>query len=99
MINIPTRNNKKRYVLEASWSGYTSSQSRVCHRQVISAKKAAILQNLDAVRFTDNTYLYIEVREANFRETVKELKGYTELLNDCYFKKASGCVSVLDLRK
>lgn len=70
-----------RFVLEGEWSGYRSSQQRIVHREVVSAKRAERLKNLHSIRYTDGTCLYIEVREAKFREKIIPIKGYTSLIS------------------
>lgn len=69
-----------RYVLEGEWSGYRSSQQRVVHREVITAKRAERLKNLSSIKYTDGTCLYIKVREAKYREKVTPILGYTSLI-------------------
>ncbi len=67
----------KRYILEGTWSGYTSGQRRVVHRQVIHKPVT-----LSCIRYTDGTTLIIDVRPALPRERVKEIHGYTSLIRD-----------------
>jgi hypothetical protein len=73
-----------RYVLEATWSGYTASQSRVVHREVITPKRAEGYMKLRGIRFTDNTFLRVTVRPCEPRERVQEVRGYRELLSEAY---------------
>lgn len=76
-----------RFVLEGTWSGYTSSQSRAVHREVVSAKRAERLAKLHSIRYTDGTLLLIDVRPAKPRERVEPIRGYTSLIRDA---EASG---------
>ena len=76
----------KRYVIEGTWSGYTSSQERVVHRTVHKAsfkKLRAWVESNHAIYYTDGTALYLSVRDAKPRERVKEIKGYVSLISDC----------------
>jgi hypothetical protein len=71
-----------RYVLEGEWTGYRSSQQRVVHREVISAKRAERLKGLHAILYTDGTKLLIHVRESKPRERVEPVLSYRELISD-----------------
>ena len=76
----------KRYIIEGTWSGYTSSQERVVHRTVHRAsfkKLRAWVKNAGAIYYTDGTTLLLSVRDAKPRERVKEIKGYVSLIADC----------------
>lgn len=70
-----------RYVLEGTWSGYTSSQSRVVHREIIKDKKrVARLLKLRVIVYTDNTSLYLHLRPAEPRERIREIRSYDSLI-------------------
>lgn len=71
-----------RYVVEGTWTGYASRQSRVVHREVISAKRAERLKTLHTIFYTDGTALLIDVREAEKRERVQQILSYRGLLLD-----------------
>jgi hypothetical protein len=71
-----------RYVLEGTWTGYTSAQSRVCHREVIGAARARRLRDLHKIVYTDGTALLIHVREAGYREKIAPILSYSELIRD-----------------
>ena len=73
----------KRYVLEGVWSGYHSGQERVCHREIVTGRRAKTLQGLHTVEFTDFTKLYLKLRPALPREQVKEIRGYDRLIRQC----------------
>lgn len=70
------------YVLEGEWTGYTSRQRRVVHREVITEKRAEKLRSLHRIVYTDGTSLVINVREAKLRERVVSITGYTKLIRE-----------------
>ena len=73
-----------RYVIEGTWSGYTSNQRRVAHRTVErSQKQAEAIKALGSITYTDGTALWLDVREAQPRERVQEIHGYDSLIRDC----------------
>ena len=87
----------KRYILEGTWSGYASSQSRVVHKVIISEKKAKeIEKHLPSIRYTDGTSLYLRTLPAKKREQVQEIHGYDGLIADCL---SQGVNNVEALRK
>jgi len=72
-----------RYILEGTWSGYTSRQSRVVHREVItSPKRIERLKAMHGIQYTDGTMLYTDLREAKPRERVEEIKSYSSLIRE-----------------
>jgi hypothetical protein len=73
----------ERWVVEGEWSGYTSSQQRVVHRAVVSAKTAQAIKDLGSIRFTDGTRLDLSVRRCAPRERVTCINGYGALIADC----------------
>jgi hypothetical protein len=87
-----------RYILEGTWTGYVSRQSRVCHREVITAKRAAILKGLHKIVFTDGTALIIDIREAGYREKIVTNNQYGELIRDAE-RHGGNVVMVADLCK
>lgn len=77
----------KRFIIEGEWSGYTSGQRRVVHRQVYPASRKLLrawVEKTRGIQYTDGTMLYLSVRDAKPRERVKEIRGYTELIEDCW---------------
>lgn len=79
-----------RYVLEGEWSGYTSSQRRIVHREVItSEKRAERLRQMHGIRYTDGTMLTLWLRDAKPREVVREVNGYTSLIREAERSGAS----------
>lgn len=76
----------KRFVIEGVWSGYTSAQSKIVHRTVHpgSRKKLrAWAEKAHCITYTDGTGLFINVRECAPSECVREIHGYTSLIEDC----------------
>lgn len=71
-----------RYIVEGTWTGYVSRQSRVVHREVITPKRAAALKRLHKIIYTDGTALLINVRESKYREKVTEIHSYTDLIRE-----------------
>jgi len=73
-----------RYVIEGTWSGYTSAQSRVVYREVTKDKKFAdAVAQMGSIHYTDGTALYLQIRPAALREKVTEIKSYAKLIRDC----------------
>jgi hypothetical protein len=79
-----------RYILEGTWSGYRSSQERVCHREVIKTPEYPV----KSIRFTDNTMLWLSVRPAKRGEKVVPIRGYDTLLSECRIFGLTGFVTV-----
>ena len=89
-----------RWVCEGIWSGYQSSQQRVCHRKVITKKwKMEALKSINTVEYTDGTRLYVTVRTCLPREKVKEIDGYSSMLQEFINAGMKGYVKVADLNK
>jgi hypothetical protein len=85
-----------RYVLEGEWTGYTSRQQRVVHREIVSAKMAEQARGLHKIVYTDGTSLLISVREAEHREKVKLAHQYNDLIRDA-LRHGGSVVKVADL--
>jgi hypothetical protein len=85
-----------RYVVEGEWTGYTSTQRRVVHREVVDAKRGERLKRLYAIVYTDGTSLLIRVREAKPREKIERIDGYGSLIREAEAKGGSR-VLVADL--
>lgn len=85
-----------RYVLEGTWTGYVSRQSRVVHREIITKKRADKLRHMHKIVYTDGTALLLHVREAEYREQVREIFSYRELIRDAE-AKGGNVVCVADL--
>lgn len=71
------------YVIEGTWSGYTSAQQRVAHRTVeyLTEAQAAAIPRF--IRYTDGTSLCVLVRRAAPRERVEKIDNYTRLIFQC----------------
>lgn len=85
-----------RFVLEGTWTGYTSAQSRVCHSEVIAAKRAERLRKLHKIVYTDGTSLLINVREAEYREKVVTNHQYNDLIRSAE-RHGGSVVKVVEL--
>lgn len=89
--------NATRFVIEGEWSGYTSAQQRVVHRQVYPAGRKRLrawAERTHAIHYSDGTSLILSVRDCKPRERVKEVRGYSSLIEDCAYHDVS---SVNDL--
>lgn len=78
--------HRQRFIVEAEWTGYTSSQQRIVHRSVETLFRAGY----DRVKwhsFSDGTGLAVSVRDCKPREKVKEIHGYSSLLRDAAMKE------------
>jgi hypothetical protein len=80
--------SRKRFVVEAEWSGYTSAQQRIVHRTVETLFRVGY-ENIGHYFFGDNTSLSVNVRDAKPRERVQKINGYGTLLRDLAMKKWS----------
>lgn len=79
--------SNKRFIIEGTWTGYTSSQERVVHRTVYEGgrkKLRAWAERTHAIRYTDGTSLILTVRDCLPRERVQQIHGYDELINSCF---------------
>lgn len=69
------------YILEGTWTGYTSAQTRIVHREVISdPKRIANLKTLHEIVYTDGTALLLHLREEPQGDPVKKMDGYGSLI-------------------
>ncbi len=83
-----------RYVIEGTWSGYTSAQRKVCHRRVLTKRQADAQGKISSIGYSDGTSLYLSVRLAEPREKVQEIRGYDSLIQDCLRHGMTGYCSV-----
>ena len=77
-----------RFVIEGEWTGYNSSQRQVAHRQVYSGarkKFRAWAEKTYSIRYSDGTALILSVRDCKPHERVVEKRGYTSLIEDCFY--------------
>lgn len=75
-----------RFVIEGTWSGYTSAQRQVAHRMVYPGARKRLrawAEKTYAIRYTDGTCLILSVRDCKPRERVQENRSYRELIEDC----------------
>lgn len=72
---------KNKWYVEGTWSGYTGSQSKVCHRDYVSNPEE--IKIINSIRFTDGTRLDLEVKERKPREKIEIIKGYNDLIDEC----------------
>lgn len=77
---------RKRFIVEAVWSGYAGSQRRVVHRTVETLFRAGY-ENVRWHQFSDGTGMSISVRDAKPRERVEQITGYSALLRDAAMVK------------
>jgi len=89
----------KRFVLEGEWSGYTSAQRRIVHREVIGPKRAEKIRTNGphVITYTDGTSLFLDVREAKPREVIKPINGSGDLISKAE-RRGGTHISVMDLR-
>ena len=75
---------KKSYVIEGEWTGYTSSQQRVVHRQVLQLtdQEAKKYKDLRVIVYTDGTSLIVSTREKKPREAVQKNDQYGSLIRE-----------------
>lgn len=76
----------RRFIIEGEWLGYRSSQDRIVHRQVYPGYRKQLrawAEKTYAITYTDGTRLRLSVRDCEPREKVKEIKGYTSLIEAC----------------
>lgn len=79
---------RKRFVVEAEWSGYHSGQQHVCHRTVETLFRAGY-EALHSHTFGDGTHMSINVRDCKPRERIEEKHGYDPLLRNLAMQKWS----------
>ena len=80
------------YTIEGVWSGYTSAQSRVVHREHTRSKKRALaLQDLGRIRFDDGTALVFRLLSG---KSGSAINGYGDLIKDCLAKKVDSVAAL-----
>lgn len=92
---MPKENSRSRYVVECVWGG--PSRSWTCHRRVHPKARALRYAQITSVQFDDGTSMSVSVRPAKPREKVREINGYTTLLNRFIDAGKVGFVRVADL--
>ena len=86
-----------RKIIEGEWTGYTPSQQRIQHREIISHREAQNLEHLKVIVFTDGTSLLISIRETRPHERVQVIQSHTKLIREAAAKKTAR-VFVKDLK-
>lgn len=76
---------KKRFEITGEWSGYTSSQRKIVHREYTTDKDfAKKVEDLGSICYTDGTYLDLKVRQLAYKERKQEeKKTYSDLIRKC----------------
>ena len=78
------RRGRPVFCIEGTWSGYTSSQRRICHRVYMTdGEMADKIKAIRSIRFTDGTALYVSVSPV-FRkeELLDENRSYDALIDE-----------------
>lgn len=78
--------SRELFMVEGEWSGYTSSQRRVVHREYASRKRAEAIRQLGRIRYADGTVLVLRVSEyhaARGQQRPSPINGYGSLIEDC----------------
>lgn len=78
-------------MIEGEWSGYTSQQKRIVHREYLPKSRAEFAEKVRAMSciiFTDGTCLDLTVREVS-RKDLKPINGYPDLIRDCAYAGVS----------
>ncbi len=91
-----------RFVIEGTWSGYTSSQSRVVHRTVHGRADKRLREwaaRTSAIHYTDGTALFLAVRDCKPREVVKRIFGYKELIESCAYYGVASVAALEDAQR
>jgi hypothetical protein len=69
------------FTIEGEWTGYTSSQRRVVHREhTRSQRRVDEIRKLGSILYTDGTSLLLSVRDGKRGTPVN---GYRSLIADC----------------
>ena len=79
------RTGKPVYEITGTWSGYTSAQSKVCHREyTTNEERAEWCRSQFAIHYSDGTSLYLEVKDITDKSQIQQgVDGYTSLIYDC----------------
>lgn len=90
------------YMLEGEWSGYTSGQRRVVHREYLklTGNRAFIpwLQKTCAIYFTDGTALQLSIREVD-RKKETLINGYSSLIRDCFYENVNSVAALCKVQE
>jgi hypothetical protein len=76
-----------RYIIEGTWTGYSSTQMRIVHRTVhkLPGERRLIdwATKTHKIIYTDGTALILTVRPCKPKEKIHEINGYSRLIKDC----------------
>lgn len=86
------------WMIEGTWSGYTSSQSRVAHREFTTREAfAKEVEKLGVIRYTDGTCLDLSVsRREGHGKRPPVINGYNTLIRDCISAGVHSVDALLD---
>lgn len=87
----------KRFVLEATWSGYRPGQRKVVHRESLTSQRDRF-ERIVGILFTDGTHLEVSVRDPKPRERVDQILGYKAILHKAAAKNLEGFLDVTEIR-
>lgn len=85
------------YMIEGEWSGYTSRQRKICHREYVSDRDSlgrSIIkwcQDHFGITYTDGTMLRLMVTELENPRKKRQpvINGYTSLIRNCIHHNVS----------
>ena len=79
------RGKKTVYEITGTWTGYTSSQQRVAHREYnTDTERAEWCKDHYQIRYTDGTGLILNVREITGKDQIQATQdGYGKLISSC----------------
>lgn len=87
------------FMIEGEWSGYSSSQQRICHRTYHGKKFAELVKAIGyAIRFTDGTLLILNVKEVPRRKN-DEIHGYDELISKCAYRGVNSVAALYEKKE
>lgn len=90
------------WIIEGEWSGYTSSQCRVVHREYTTSRKYADkVSELGFIQYTDGTTLNLRVRLRTKSDGKRQpvINGYNSLIRDCVYHGTNSVESLAEKRK
>lgn len=86
----------KQWILNGTWSGYSSSQTKIVHTAIISAEQYEKAKHLHTIMYADGTSLSLEFSEYNPNYPVHEKLSYKSLIDEA-IKLGKSTVSVTEL--
>lgn len=91
-----------RFIIEGTWTGYNTSQSKIVHVSVHEASRKKLREFVEktySILYTDGTRLLLRVRDAKPRERVKARPSYMSLIEECCHHGVSSVDALMDARK